>query len=99
MAFRSSARWLAPLALAGALLAIIVVLGNAGSGSPSKTTPTTTAPAARHQQPRRRVYVVKQGDALSVIAARTGVPLARLRTLNPGIRPQFLQRGQRIKLR
>jgi LysM repeat protein len=44
-------------------------------------------------------YTVKPGDTLSGIAAKTGVPLATLESLNPGINPSALQTGQHLKLR
>ena len=49
--------------------------------------------------PREAYYVIKPGDALSSVAARTGVPLSRLIELNRGISPDALMPGQRIKLR
>lgn len=108
MRYRSPARWLAPLALLGAIAAImIVVSSNNGSGDPSpsssgitgstatstRTTATTGAPS------RRRFYVVKDGDVLSAIADRTGVPLEVIEQLNPKVDAQTLRAGQRIKLR
>jgi LysM repeat protein len=44
-------------------------------------------------------YVVKRGDALSLIAEKTGVEEDRLEDLNPDIDPLGLVPGQRIKLR
>jgi LysM repeat protein len=55
--------------------------------STTKTTPTGD------------VYVVKQGDTLAGIAQTTGVPVARLQELNPGLDQFSLVAGQRIKLR
>src|SRR3954471_8420438 len=45
------------------------------------------------------VYIVKQGDTLGDIADKTGVPVARLQELNPGLDQFSLVAGQRIKLR
>ena len=45
------------------------------------------------------VYVVKTGDTLGSIAQKTGIPVARLQTLNPNLDPQALVSGQRIRLR
>jgi LysM repeat protein len=45
------------------------------------------------------VYTVKTGDTLGRIAAKTGVPVARLQRLNPQLDPQALVSGQRIRLR
>ncbi len=45
------------------------------------------------------VYVVRAGDTLTVIAAKTGVPAARLAKLNPKISPTALFIGEKIHLR
>jgi LysM repeat protein len=47
----------------------------------------------------KRVYVVKSGDTLGGIAESTGVPVERLKELNPGLDQFSLVAGQRIKLR
>jgi LysM repeat protein len=69
--------------------------------------PTSTTPArrshgraskARGTLPRN-VYVVKRGDTLQDIADKTGVPVERLKELNPGLDQFSLVAGQRIKLR
>jgi LysM repeat protein len=44
-------------------------------------------------------YTVQAGDTLSGIAAKTGVPLSKLQSLNPGVNPSTLQAGQQLKLR
>ncbi len=45
------------------------------------------------------MYVVKSGDSLSAISAKTGVAVATLESLNPGVDPNALQTGQRLTLR
>lgn len=109
MGYRSPARWLAPLALLGAIAAImIVVSSNSGSGdSPpassgitgSTATSTGTTATTTTGSSRRRFYVVKDGDVLSAIADKTGVPLEVIEQLNPDVDAQTLRAGQRIKLR
>ena len=42
-------------------------------------------------------YVVRRGDTLSAIAARTGVPIARLRAAN-GLRSDLIKVGQKLQL-
>jgi LysM repeat protein len=42
---------------------------------------------------------VKQGDTLAGIAQTTGVPVARMQELNPGLDQFSLVAGQQIKLR
>lgn len=95
MAARSPVRYLAPLALVVAFLAIVLVVGSgggSGGGTRSATTQRKTAPA-------RRIYVVQQGDTLVSIAARFGLTPEGLVALNPTIDAQALQPGVRLKLR
>jgi LysM repeat protein len=55
--------------------------------------------AAHNQSPTTSgTYVVQPGDTLSGIAAKTGVPLATLEQLNPGISPNALAVGQKLRL-
>jgi LysM repeat protein len=98
MAARSSARYLAPIALAAALLAILLVVGSTdgGGGSGAGTRSTTTQ---RKVVPTRRTYVVRQGDTLVSIAARFGLTPEGLVALNPTVDAQALQPGVRLKLR
>ena len=44
-------------------------------------------------------YVVQNGDTLTSIAARTGVPVSRILKLNPGVDPQILISGEKLNLR
>lgn len=60
-------------------------------GSTGSTGPTLAG--------NQRFYVVKAGDTLSKIAAKTGVEIEELLALNPAIDPQGMVTGQRIKLR
>jgi LysM repeat protein len=102
---RSPARLLAPLALVACAIAILVIVNGSSSssgGSPktsstatgSSTTSTTTTTSAK----TKRSYRVKQGDVLSQIAVKTGVPLDEIQRLNPNIDAQSLHAGQKIKL-
>ena len=100
--YRSPARYLAPLALIGCLLAIVLIVAIGGdketsgkaAGSQAPTTSSTrgTASAARS-------YRVRPGDILSAIAERTGIPVNTLMDLNPDIDPRALVPGQRLVLR
>lgn len=109
MAHRSPARIIAPLALAGAVVATILVVQASTSGGgdsvqittqtrdqrqASKTTPRTQTT----DRARGRTYTVKPGDILSNVSEQTGVSIARLQELNPGLDAQALQVGQKIKL-
>lgn len=100
---RSRGRYLAPIAIVGVIAAIaLVVRGELHTASPGPATPavsstTTTTSATKSQQPT--FYVVKAGDSLSAIAARTGVSVGTIEALNPRINPNVLQTGQRLRLR
>lgn len=104
---KSPARVLAPLALAICTVAFLYVVINSGSsgdgGGGSKTAGrTTTSKQSRtttSTQPTRPTYTVKTGDTLGGIAAKTGVSVDKLEELNPGLDPQALVSGQKIKLR
>ena len=65
-------------------------------GSDETDTGTETSTTA---QPTRRTYTVRPGDTLALIAERTGVPVETLLELNPGIDPNSLTVGERVKLR
>jgi LysM repeat protein len=107
MAGRSPARFLAPLALVGFVIALLMVVTSSqnqpgGSGAPNQSSGTSPAasPTGTAQKPKgRRRYTVKTGDTPSSIAEKTGVPLEEILRLNPDLDPQTLSPGQRIKLR
>jgi LysM repeat protein len=110
MAARSPARFLAPLALLGFVVALLIVVSHStsggGSGNDAQTTqeqPASSSSAksggksSSHKGPR--FYRVKAGDTPSGIAAKTGVSLSQIQRLNPNLDPQTLNVGDRIKLR
>ena len=106
MARRSPARLLAPLALVGFVVALLVVINGAGSDDGSSKTSgsgkaTATATPTRKQKVRkqRKRYTVKAGDTPSGIAEKTGVPLSTILELNPDLDDQTLTVGDKIKLR
>ncbi len=106
---RSPIRLLAPAALLVCLLAFGFVVMRAGGGDeaggppaadtstgPNSGKRTTNKPKAK---PKAATYTVKAGDNLGSIAEKTGVPVERLRELNPELDPQALVSGQKIKLK
>ena len=108
MAARSPARWLAPLALVTAAVAVYAVvstgLGSEGASTsePARTGGSQGRPASQtsgRSGRRARTYLVRPGDTLTGIAATTGVPLTTLTRLNEDLDSQSLQAGQRVKLR
>ena len=46
-----------------------------------------------------RAYSVRPGDTLALIATKMGVPLVRIRSLNPAVQPTALFIGEKIRLR
>lgn len=106
----SSARILAPIALAVCAVAVLVVIASAGTGADSPTAPAaqeSSSPspardgsdtATERTEPERSTYTVKTGDTLGGIAVETGVPVETLQELNPALDPQALATGQKIKL-
>ena len=46
-----------------------------------------------------RFWTVKQGQSFGLIAAKTGKPIDTLRRLNPKLKPETLQVGDRVRLR
>jgi LysM repeat protein len=101
---KAPARVLALLALIGAAAAIVVVV-SASTGDDGHSKRSHHAKhngGGKHggrQKPPPKAYTVQEGDTLSRIAHKTGVPLARIERLNPDIDPQILIAGQQLKLR
>jgi LysM repeat protein len=95
---QSPARLAAIAALAVGLVALVIVFsaslgGDDGGGS------RNTGQAQPRQNRTARIYVVKPGDTLTTIAAKTGVGVEELQRLNPNIDPQVMRSGQRVRLR
>jgi LysM repeat protein len=106
MARRSPARYLAPLALVGFVIALFAVVnattGDNGSSGASATPAASASPTPAKkgkQRRQRRTYTVKPGDTPSSIAEKTNVPLSQIQELNPDLDDQTLSVGQKIKLR
>jgi LysM repeat protein len=101
MAARNSGRYLAPIALAAVIVAIVLVVSGGLATTHSHVTSKRTArpPASHHVAAKQTFYIVKSGDVLSVISARIGISVPTLESLNPGLNPNALQTGQRLKLR
>ncbi len=106
--WRNPARYIAPLALAAAVTATYLVVHHALVPKHTSTSTTTvqTTPAVVHhhgqggQVPSKaKFYVVKPGDSLSGIAAKTGVSITTIEALNPHLNPNTLQPSQRLRLR
>jgi LysM repeat protein len=71
-----------------------------GSGHPAAARHPVKHPNAKvHVARAKRVYVVRAGDTLGAIAARTGVSLDKLIALNPKVSPTALFIGEKLNLR
>jgi LysM repeat protein len=106
MARRSPVRFLAPIALVGFVVALVIVVNGAredsGSGSSGATPAASASPTPTKKQKARKqhkTYKVKPGDTPSSIAEKTNVPLSQIQELNPNLDDQTLSVGQKIKLR
>ena len=102
----ASARALAALAvICGFLVVIVVVAGSLGDGeggdgarNGSAAAPSGKAGGGKGGK-APQAYVVQNGDTLTSIARKTGVSVARIQALNPGVDPQILVSGEKLKLR
>ena len=96
------ARFLALAALAGAIVAVIVVVSNthlhSNSGNKSGHKNQTQSEQQKNPRTKAKKYVVKSGDTLTSIAHQTGIPVAELQALNPEVDPQILIAGETLKL-
>ena len=100
MVARNRGRYLAPVAILIVIAAtILIVQGQLGPTRHSQPRNQLGSFLRKHPKKAATFYIVKSGDSLSVISVRTGVPVATLESLNPGINPNALQTGQRLKLR
>jgi len=106
--WRNPARYIAPLALAAAVIATYLIvhhaLANKHSSSSTATVHTTGTTLTNHGHSASRAstakfYVVKPGDSLSEIATKTGVAVGTIEALNPNVNPIALQPSQRLRLR
>lgn len=100
------ARVAAVAALAVALAVLLAALAGALSGeeggdSSSATTGNgaSTEVAGSDSGSGPAKYKIQEGDTLSAIADETGVSVARIEQLNPGLDPQAITPGQTIRLR
>jgi hypothetical protein len=99
---RNRGRYLAPIAILVVIAAaVLIIQGELGSKKHARAPRAGRASSLFHQPAKQAptFYVVKSGDSLSVISEHTRVPVPTLESLNPGINPNALQTGQRLRLR
>jgi LysM repeat protein len=83
------------------IVLIATTLGGGDSGGGSSNGSNRASHAKSGQSPAHtpKSYVVQNGDTLTSIAHQTGVPVAVILKLNPGVDPQILISGERLKLK
>ncbi len=100
-----TARIFAVLALVGAFILAMAILGGAfdsgdsGSSNGNRSGDNGSQGAERPKRKVPAVYVVESGDTLIGIAQETGVPVGRIEALNPEVDPQILGTGEELKLK
>ncbi len=99
-----AARYAAPVAfLAAITIAALLVRAGLQQGSPAKSPTTTSLTQTAHKRakkaPRARYHRVRQGETFGSIAARLGTTVTRLERLNPGVDPNALHVGQKIRVK
>jgi len=96
------ARILAALALIGTVIILFAVVtgvtGDDDGGSTKKANPDKQRVSGKPKTKKKK-YEVEEGDTLTTISRKTGIPVETLERLNPNLDPQALQLGQKIKLR
>jgi LysM repeat protein len=81
------------------LIAATLGGGDDGGGSGRGSNPAGHADQAQGTGQTPKSYEVQSGDTLTSIAHETGVPVAVIIKLNPGVDPQILVSGEKLKLR
>jgi LysM repeat protein len=102
----SVTRWAAPVAFLLAItIGALVVRAGFEHGRHHPKTPTTTTTSKRkkshahgHRRQHPTEYTIQTHDTLSTIAAKYGTTVAELEHLNPGIDPQALHVGEKIRV-
>jgi LysM repeat protein len=81
------------------IVVIAATLGGGGDGSRGGLNPAHRSKSVEDDKPVPKTYEVQSGDTLTSIAHETGVPVATILRLNPGVDPQILVSGEKLKLR
>jgi LysM repeat protein len=103
---RWAVRLLAVLAVAGAAIAVILVISGSdvstegeGKQQAKKEAPKNPEGEGGGSEETPKTYVVQPGDTIDAIAARFGVTAEKIQELNPDIDPQALPSGATLELR
>ena len=83
------------------IVVIATALGGGDDGGGSGGSSGHAGHVKQSQAPAHsaKTYEVQSGDTLTSIAHETGVPVADILKLNPGVDPQILISGEKLKLR
>lgn len=81
------------------LIAATLGGGDGDNGSGGSSNRPGQVKQGQDTGPAPKSYVVQSGDTLTSIAHQTGVPVAVIIRLNPGVDPQILVSGEKLKLR
>lgn len=84
------------------ILVIAAALGGGDGGDGGRPGGGSTSAGqakGKNGVPSPKTYEVQSGDTLTSIARETGVPVFRIVRLNPGVDPQILIAGEKLKLR
>jgi LysM repeat protein len=102
------------LFLIAVTIAVLLIRSGLGGGASSQTTTRTgpvTPPSTAATPPpgttrhaattatAQQFYTVVSGDTFGSISAKTGVPIAQIEQLNPGISTNSLQVGQKLRVK
>ena len=106
---RRIGRYTAPAAfLVAVTIAVLLIRSGLGGHTKSPPRATVTHPAATTvlKPPptstgvaAKQSYTVQTGDTFGAIAAKEGTTIAELERLNPGVSPNALQVGQKIRVK
>ena len=99
-------RIFAALALVAAVVLVFVVLSSSTGDDEGGKGKANQNPAGKKQsgeknksRTKAKKYEVQEGDTLTGIAQKTGIPVEEIQALNPDLDPQALQAGTELKLR
>ena len=86
------------------IVVIATALGGGDEGDGVERSGGASTPAGQVKQGNGKArtpksHVVQNGETLTSIAHENGVPVARILRLNPGVDPQILISGEKLKLR
>jgi LysM repeat protein len=97
------ARYGAPAAfLAAATIAALLIRAGLKGGNEKSSTPTagTTTLTSTVTRPANPVYYrIRFGDTLGAVAERFHTSVDSLQTLNPGVDPNALRVGQKLRIK